>query len=63
MRFWELGKRNFKEVIRDRLALGFLLGMPIIFMVMIGLAFGRGGVRPLYIAVADEDQSPFQLSL
>lgn len=58
MRLWILGGRNFKEVRRDRLGLGFLLGMPILFMLIIGLAWGRGGVQPLPVAVVDEDQSP-----
>ncbi|MBI4295392.1 MAG: ABC transporter permease [Chloroflexi bacterium] len=58
MRTWALAKRNLREVYRDRVGLGFLLGMPMIFMVIIGLAFGRGGVQPLPVAVVDEDQSP-----
>lgn len=58
MRMWALAKRNLKEVYRDKVGLGFLLGMPLVFMVIIGLAFGRGGVQPLPVAVVDEDQTP-----
>ncbi|GAJ08734.1 unnamed protein product, partial [marine sediment metagenome] len=39
MRFLELCKRNLKETYRDPLSLGFLLGFPLVFMLLFGLAF------------------------
>lgn len=40
------------------MGLGFLLGFPIIFMVLIGLAFGRPGLEILDIGVVNEDKTP-----
>lgn len=58
MRFWELGKKNLKDVWRDRIGLAFLLGFPIIFMLLVGLAFGHLATPPLEIGLIDEDNSP-----
>ena len=56
MRFLELGKRNLKETYRDPMYLGFLLGFPLVFMLLFGLAFS--GDNPEYdIGILDEDQS------
>lgn len=57
MRFWEIGKRNLKELYRDPVALGFLLGMPIIFILIFSVAFGGQATRPVTLGVVDEDQS------
>ena len=57
MRFVELASRNFKEVYRDRVALGFLLGMPLVFILIFGWAFG-GEVSPASIGVVQRDRSP-----
>ncbi len=46
MRFFELAKRNLRETYRDPLALGFLLGFPLVFMVFMGVAFG-GETTPI----------------
>ena len=57
MRFLELAKRNLKEIYRDPLSLGFLLGFPLVFMLLFGFAFG-GETTPTYsLGVVDQDQS------
>ena len=57
MRLLEFAKRNFKETYRDPLALGFLLGFPLVFMLLMGFALG-GETDPEYdIGVLDQDQS------
>ena len=57
MRFWGIGKRNLKELYRDPLALGFLLGMPLAFILIFSFAFGGQATSPASIGVVDEDQS------
>jgi len=57
MRFWEIGKRNLKELYRDPVALAFLLGMPLVFILIFSFAFGGQATRPLSIGIVDEDQS------
>jgi len=57
LRFWEIGKRNLKELYRDPIALGFLLGMPVAFIVIFGLAFGGQTTEPVTLGVVDEDRS------
>jgi len=57
MRFWEISKRNLKELYRDPVALGFLLGMPVVFILIFTFAFGGQATRPISIGVVDEDQS------
>ena len=62
MKFWEIGKRNLKELYRDPIALGFLLGMPIAFILIFGLA-ARGQVaEPVTLGVINEDQSQLSQS-
>ena len=57
MKFWEIGKRNLKELYRDPIALGFLLGMPVAFILIFGLAMGGQTTEPVTLGVVDEDQS------
>lgn len=57
MRSWEIGKRNLKELYRDPLGLGFLLGMPLAFILIFSFAFGGQATRPTSLGVVDEDQS------
>jgi len=58
MRFLELAKRNLKETYRDPLALGFLLGFPLVFMVFMGVAFGGETTPNLPVGVIDNDNTP-----
>jgi len=39
LKFKELASRNLKEVYRDKVALGFLMGMPLAFILIFGWAF------------------------
>lgn len=57
MRFWEIGKRNLKELYRDPVALGFLLGMPLAFILIFSTAMGGQATTPINITVVDEDQT------
>lgn len=57
MRFIELAIRNLKEVYRDRVALGFLMGMPLAFILIFGWAFS-GEVSPASLGVVTQDKSP-----
>ncbi|MEA1994326.1 MAG: hypothetical protein U9N35_08050 [Euryarchaeota archaeon] len=38
-----LTSRNIKEIFRNRMRIGFLLGMPLAFMIIFSLAFGSSG--------------------
>ena len=57
MRFWEIGKRNLKEIYRNPVLLGFLLGMPIAFMLVFCSAFGGEHASPISMSIVDEDHS------
>jgi ABC-2 type transport system permease protein len=57
MRLLELIKRNLRESYRDPLSLGFLLGFPLAFMLLMGLAFG-GEMTPAFsIGVINQDNT------
>ena len=57
MKFWEIGKRNLKEIYRNPVLLGFLLGMPLAFMLVFVAATGGGQASPIALSVVDEDSS------
>ena len=57
MKFWEIGKRNLKEIYRNPILLGFLLGMPLAFMLVFCAAAGGGQASPIAMSIADEDIS------
>ena len=57
MKFWEIGKRNLKEIYRNPVLLGFLLGMPVAFMLVFVAATGAGQASPIAMSVVDEDSS------
>ena len=57
MKFWEIGKRNLKELYRDPIALGFLLGMPVAFILIFGLAARGETAEPVTLGLVDKDQS------
>ena len=57
MKFWEIGKRNLKEIYRNPVLLGFLLGMPLAFMLVFCAAAGGGQAGPIGMSVVDEDRS------
>jgi ABC-2 type transport system permease protein len=56
MRLWQLFVRSLRETYRDVLALGFVLAFPLLFMLVLGAAFGDSS--PSYtIGVIDNDNS------
>jgi len=57
MKFWEIGKRNLKEISRNPVLLGFLLGMPVAFMLVFVAAAGGAQAGPIALSVVDEDRS------
>jgi ABC-2 type transport system permease protein len=57
MRVWELCKRNLKETYRDPLGMGFLLGFPLVFMLLFGAIFSGDTVSSLPVGVIDEDNT------
>ena len=57
MKFWEIGKRNLKEIYRNPVLLGFLLGMPIAFMLVFIAAAGGAQAGPIALSIVDEDRS------
>ena len=58
MRFLELASRNLKETYRDPLALGFLLGFPLVFMLLFGAIFSSDSVSSFEVGVIDDDNTP-----
>ncbi len=57
MRFLELAKRNLKETYRDPLALGFLLGFPLVFMLLFGVMLSGDTISSSPIGVIDDDNT------
>lgn len=58
MRVLELAKRNFKEIIRDRIVIAFLIGLPVVFMLIFGFAFRGMEMQALSLGVVDQDNTP-----
>jgi ABC-2 type transport system permease protein len=57
IRLLELIKRNLKENYRDPLSVGFLLGFPLVFMLLMGLAFGEETIPTFTIGIIDQDRT------
>ena len=57
MKFWPVGRRNLKEIYRNPVLLGFLLGMPVAFMLVFIAAAGGAQTSPIGMSVVDEDRS------
>jgi ABC-2 type transport system permease protein len=57
MRLLALASRSIKETYRDPLALGFLLGFPLIFMLLFGSIFSSDELPSFAVGVIDEDNS------
>ena len=58
MRFLGLANRNLKETYRDALAIGFLLGFPLVFMLLFGAIFSSDSISGFSVGVIDEDNTP-----
>jgi len=52
-----LTSRNIKEIFRNRMRIGFLLGMPIAFMLIFNVAFGSSGEEIINVGIIDLDNS------
>jgi ABC-2 type transport system permease protein len=57
MRLLALANRNLKEIYRDPLALGFLLGFPLMFMLIFGAVFSGDEQPSFAVGVIDQDNS------
>jgi ABC-2 type transport system permease protein len=57
VRFLELANRNLKETYRDPLALGFLLGFPLVFMLLFGAIFSGDNSSNFPVGVIDNDNT------
>lgn len=49
--------RNIKEIFRNKMRIGFLLGMPLTFMIIFTIAFGSSGEETMDVGVIDRDGS------
>jgi ABC-2 type transport system permease protein len=58
MKVLELAKRNFKEIMRDRVLIAFLIGLPVVFMLIFGFAFRGMEMQELSLGVVDQDNTP-----
>lgn len=56
-----IARANIVRMFRDRLGLVFVFAMPVVIIVVFGLAFGGGGTR--YIGIADADASVLSTEL
>jgi len=57
MRILALASRALKETYRDPLALGFLLGFPLVFMLLFGAIFSGDELPDFAVGVIDEDNT------
>jgi ABC-2 type transport system permease protein len=57
MKIWELCKRNLKETYRDPLGMAFLLGFPLVFMLLFGAIFSGDNVSSYAVGVIDQDNT------
>jgi len=57
MRLLALASRALKETYRDPLALGFLLGFPLVFMLLFGAIFSGNEAPSFAIGVVDQDNT------
>ena len=62
MKVLAIARANVIRMLRDRLGLFFVFALPVVIIVVFGLAFGGGG-GPRYLAVADEDRSAMSTEL
>jgi ABC-type Na+ efflux pump permease subunit len=66
MRIWTLAKKEIRVLLRDRMAAIVLLGLPIVFILVLGLllgeSFGQKSDERVRISVVDLDEGPCELS-
>ena len=61
MKLFVIARANIVRMLRDRSGLFFIFALPVVIIVVFGLAFGGAGTR--YIGIADLDGSPFSTEL
>src|SRR5262245_51034917 len=65
MIIWTLAKKEFRLLLRDRLSAAILLGMPLLFILILGLLLGEGfGQKPddrLRVSVVDLDAGHYDV--
>ena len=55
---WQVAKKEFRQVIRDRRSLVLILVMPVLLTILFAKATGGGQLRGIPIVVLNEDSSP-----
>jgi ABC-type Na+ efflux pump permease subunit len=65
MRIWTLAKKEIRVLLRDRMAAIVLLGLPIVFILVLGLllgeSFGQKSDERVRVSVVDLDEGPCEL--
>jgi ABC-2 type transport system permease protein len=61
MKALAIARANVRRMLRDRRDLFFVFALPVVIIVVMGLAFGGGGTG--YIAIADRDGGPLAAGL
>jgi ABC-type Na+ efflux pump permease subunit len=65
MVIWTIARKEFRSLLRDRMAAGLLLAMPLLFILVLGTLLGEGfGQKPddrLRVSIVDLDQGPCDL--
>src|SRR4051812_34030471 len=66
MAFWVLAAKELRVLLRDRLAVGLLLGMPLLFILVLGQvlgeSFGQKADDRLRVSLVDLDEGPCELA-
>lgn len=61
-RVFDLALMNLKTVLRDKVALFFLMLVPILFMILIGSAFRGGGIQVYVVGYVNNDDGQYSLA-
>jgi ABC-2 type transport system permease protein len=55
---WQVTKKEFRQIVRDRRSLVLILVMPVLLTILFGKALGGGELRDIPMVVLNEDRSP-----
>ncbi len=61
--FLLVATRELRWILRDRIALFLMIGVPLIAFAVLGLTFSSGVIRGLNTVVVDADQTPTSLAM
>ena len=61
--FLLVASRELRWILRDRIALFLMIGVPLIAFAVLGLTFSSGVIRGLNTVVVDADQTPTSLAM